>query len=95
MWSFDPDDVDARVAHAFKVERILTLLGYVVAVVGLMGIGWTLFEAVSGDIAWTRAGVTGFGILAATVLSGAAAYGSGTNVGLAAMRLREQRKSSQ
>lgn len=93
MWSwFDPDDVDGRVAHALKVERVLTSLGYAVAAVGVLGILWTLFEAVTGDLTWTRAGVTSLGILAATVLSGAAAYGAGTNIGLSALRLAAQRR---
>jgi predicted anti-sigma-YlaC factor YlaD len=85
---FGPDDVEGRIAHAFKVERFLVWLGYSVAVVGVLAIVWTVGGALIGNTGWTRAVVTSFGILAATVLSGAAAYASGTNVGLAAARLK-------
>jgi predicted anti-sigma-YlaC factor YlaD len=85
---FGPDDVQGRIAHAFRVERFLVWLGYLVAVTGVLAIAWTLLSALIGDTGWARAATTSFGILAATVLSGAAAYASGTNVGLAAARLK-------
>lgn len=85
---FGPDDVQGRIAHGFAVERLLVRLGYFVAVVGVLAIIWTIGGALIGNEEWSRAVVTSFGILAATVLSGAAAYGSGTNVGLAAARLK-------
>lgn len=80
--------VEARIAHAFKVERVLTWLGWTVAVVGVLAIAGEVGSAIAGATSWSRAVVTSFGILAATVLSGATAYGSGTNVGLAAARLQ-------
>lgn len=85
---FAPDDVQGRIAHAFRVERFLVSLGYGVAAVGVLAIVWTLVGALIGDTGWSRAVTTSFGILAATVLSGAAAYASGTSVGLAAARLK-------
>jgi hypothetical protein len=88
MGWFGPDDVEARIAHAFKVERFLVNLGYFVAVVGVLAIAWEIVRALLGSTDWSRALVSSFAILAATVLSGAAAYGSGTNVGLAAARLK-------
>ena len=89
MYLFPPDDPQERVEHALSVARALTSLGLVVAVVGLISIAVTLVLAFMGAVGWEQAGITTFGILAATVLSGVAAYGSGTNVGLAAVRLQE------
>jgi hypothetical protein len=85
---FGPDDVEGRIEHALRVERILVNLGWFVAGVGVVAVVSTLGTAVVGETSWSRALVAAFGILAATVLSGAAAYGSGTNIGLAAMRLK-------
>lgn len=84
----DPHDVTGRIAHGLKVERTLIWLGWVVALVGVLAIAYEVGSALVGATSWSRAVVTSFGILAATVLSGAAAYGSGTNVGLAAVRLQ-------
>lgn len=88
MGGFGPEDVQGRITHALKVERTLLALGWLVAVVGVLAIAWEIGSAVLGYTSWTRAGLSSFGILAATVLSGATAYGSGTNIGLAAMRLQ-------
>lgn len=74
--------------HALKVEHFLITLGWFVTGVGVLGIAATIGAAVFGDTSWQRALAGAFGILAATVLSGAAAYGSGTNIGLSAMRLQ-------
>jgi hypothetical protein len=51
----------------------------------------TLTLAITGSMGWQRALISAFGILAATVLSGATAYGSGTNIGLSAARLWESK----
>ena len=85
--TFEPDDLQGRVEHALKVERFLTTLGWFVAAVGVVAVAITLVMAVTGAMGWQRALASAFGILAATVLSGAAAYGSGTNIGLSAARL--------
>lgn len=84
----DPDDFAGRIEHGFKVERTLIWLGWFVALVGVLAIVYEIGSAVIGATSWSRAVIASFGILAATVLSGATAYGSGTNVGLAASRLR-------
>jgi len=84
----DAQDYAGRIAHGLQVERTLIWLGYCVAVVGLLAIGYEIVSAIAGATSWSRAVVTAFGILAVTVLSGATAYGSGTNVGLAAVRLQ-------
>lgn len=89
MYWFPPDDPQERVEHALSVARALTSLGLVVATVGLIAIVVTVVLALVGVVGWDDAGITAFGILAATVLSGVAAYGSGTNVGLSAVRLQE------
>ena len=79
--------------HGLKVERFLIWLGYCVGVLGVLSMLWSLGGAVVGTTTWPRAITVAFGILAATVLSGATAYASGTNVGLAAVRLwRDSRK---
>ncbi len=83
-----PNDVEGRIQHALRVERVLVNLGWFVAVVGVVAVLATLGTALWGETSWSRALVAAFGILAATVLSGAAAYGSGTNIGLAAVRLK-------
>jgi hypothetical protein len=89
MYWFPPDDPQERVEHALSVARMLTSLGLVVAMVGLLAIGMTALLGFLGVLGWEEAGIAAFGILAATVLSGVAAYGSGTNVGLSAVRLQE------
>jgi hypothetical protein len=86
--TLSPEQIEARIAHALKVERVLLWLGWIVAVVGALAILWQVGAAILGATSWSRAVVTSFGILAATVLSGATAYGSGTNVGLGAARLQ-------
>jgi type IV secretory pathway VirB2 component (pilin) len=89
--TFDPGDLQGRVEHALKVERFLTWLGWLVAMVGVVAVVVTLTLAITGSMGWQRALISAFGILAATVLSGATAYGSGTNIGLSAARLWESK----
>lgn len=84
----DPSDYAGRIEHGLKVERTLIWLGWCVALVGVLAIAYEIVSALVGATSWSRAVVTAFGILAVTVLSGATAYGSGTNVGLAAVRLQ-------
>jgi len=76
-----------RVAHAHQVERILLLLGWIVAVVGLAGA--IVFAAfwVAGDLNAEQAVSLILGTTLATILSGATAYGAGVNIGLGADRL--------
>lgn len=89
----DPDDIEGRVMHGLRVERFLIWLGYLVGLLGVLSMLWSIGGAVVGATTWSRAVTVALGVLAATVLSGATAYASGTNVGLAAVRLwRDSRK---
>ena len=81
------DGMTDRVAHAHRVERILRVLGWVVAFVGLLGaIVFVAFWA-AGDLNSEQAVSLLVGTTLATILSGAGAYGAGVNVGLGADRL--------
>jgi hypothetical protein len=83
----DIGDVDERVAHALLVERVLTRFGWFVLVVGVATIALIVWQFAIGDLELEQALEAAFGAALATVLSGAVAYGSGTNVGLGAARL--------
>ena len=76
-----------RIAHAHRVERALQALGWLVAVIGVIGalvfgVFWIL-----GDLSAEQAVSLILGTTLATILSGASAYGAGVNVGLGADRL--------
>jgi len=79
--------ITAKVEHAREVEGFLRRLGWSVAVLGVIGVAvygvlWGL-----GDLSTEQAISLILGTCLATILSGATAYGSGTNVGLGAERL--------
>jgi uncharacterized membrane protein len=79
--------IAAKVCHAREVERILLLLGWSVAALGLAGVAvFAVFWAL-GDLDAEKAVGLILGTCLATILSGATAYGSGVNVGLGAERL--------
>ncbi|HEX3491440.1 MAG TPA: hypothetical protein VHU92_18980 [Streptosporangiaceae bacterium] len=79
--------ISAKVEHAREVERVLQLLGWSVAVLGLTGVIIFAVLWVLGDISTEQGLSLILGTSLATVLSGATAYGSGVNVGLGAERL--------
>jgi hypothetical protein len=79
--------ISAKVAHAREVERILQLLGWSVAVLGLAGVIIFTILWILGDLSAEQGISLILGTSLATVLSGATAYGSGVNVGLGAERL--------
>lgn len=83
-----PQDLEGRVRRAFAVERLLTKVGWVMLAIGTLAIAALLLALAVGSLSWQRAGAAIFGVLAATVLSGATAYGAGTNVGMAAVTLQ-------
>ncbi|HPQ85624.1 MAG: hypothetical protein H6524_13635 [Actinobacteria bacterium] len=83
-----PQDLEGRVRRAFTVERLLTKVGWVMLAIGTLAIAALLLALAVGSLSWQRAGAAIFGVLAATVLSGATAYGAGTNVGMAAVTLQ-------
>jgi len=79
--------IAAKVEHAREVERVLQLLGWSVGALGLAGVAvFGVFWAI-GDLGAERAVSLILGTCLASILSGAAAYGSGVNVGLGAERL--------
>jgi uncharacterized membrane protein YbhN (UPF0104 family) len=79
--------ISAKVEHAREVERILQLLGWSVAVLGLAGVIVFAVLWLLGSISAEQGLSLILGTSLATVLSGATAYGSGVNVGLGAERL--------
>jgi hypothetical protein len=79
--------VAARVAHAHKVEGILHFLGWLVAVLGLIGICAFGVMWATGDLNAEQAVSLILGAALGSILSGATAYGSGVNIGLGAERL--------
>ena len=79
--------ITAKVDHARGVERILQLLGWSVAVLGLAGVVIFTILWILGDLNAEQGISLILGTSLATVLSGATAYGSGVNVGLGAERL--------
>lgn len=79
--------ISAKVEHAREVERILQLLGWSVAALGLAGVIVFAVLWVLGDLSAEQGLSLILGTSLATVLSGATAYGSGVNVGLGAERL--------
>jgi hypothetical protein len=88
------DDVDERVARALTVERVLTRLGWFVLLVGVASIAVTVWQYVDGEIEVYAMLELVFGAALATVLSGAVAYGAGTNIGIGAARLAASRPSA-
>ncbi len=86
--------ITAKVEHAREVEGFLRRLGWSVAVLGLVGVAvygvlWGL-----GDLNTDQAISLILGTCLATILAGATAYGSGTNVGLGAERLELAARSA-
>lgn len=80
-------DVADRLEHAHRIERILQRLGWFVAVLGVVGMGVFVGFWIAGDLNAEQAVSLVLGTMLATVLSGASAYGAGTNIGLGAARL--------
>jgi hypothetical protein len=79
--------ITAKVEHAREVEGFLLRLGWSVAVLGLVGVAIYAVLWGLGDLNIDQAVSLILGTCLATILSGATAYGSGTNVGLGAERL--------
>ena len=79
--------ITAKVEHAREVEGTLRRLGWSVAVLGLAGVAVFAVLWGLGDLDIEQAISLILGTCLATTLSGATAYGSGTNIGLGAERL--------
>lgn len=85
---FEDDDLERRVQHALRVEKVMVRLGYFVAIVGVISIGLVGLQLLLGTITLNNALIVAFGVLNATVLTGGAAYAAGTNLGLNAAKIR-------
>lgn len=76
-----------RVEHAVSTERFMTRLGWIVLFLAVAGLVITVAFWLLGDITMEQALAAIFGVIITGILSGAAAYSSGINVGLGASRL--------
>src|ERR1700733_14972292 len=79
--------ITAKVEHAREVEGFLLRLSGGGGVLGLIGVVVYAVLWGLGDLSTEQAISLILGTCLATILSGATAYGSGTNVGLGAERL--------
>jgi hypothetical protein len=80
-------EMHKRVEHAISTERFLLRLGWLVLALGITSLVVTGALLVHGDITMEQALAAVFGVVISGILSGAAAYGSGINIGLGASRL--------
>jgi predicted anti-sigma-YlaC factor YlaD len=79
--------ITEQVQQARKVGRVLRWLGWSLICLGVVGIGAFSVLWAIGDVDAEQALGLILGTALASILSGAAAYGSGVNVGLGAERL--------
>jgi hypothetical protein len=79
--------VITQIEHARKVGRILQWLGWSVICLGVVGIAAFAVLWATGEVDVEQALGLILGTALASILSGAAAYGSGVNLGLGAERL--------
>ena len=79
--------VTGKVEHARKVGQVLQWLGWSVVCLGVVGMAAFAVLWAIGDVDAEQAVGLILGTALASILSGAAAYGSGVNLGLGAERL--------
>ena len=79
--------IAAKIEHARQAETLLQRLGWSVAVLGIVGVATFSVLWAAGEISAEQGVSLILGTALAVVLSGAAAYGSGVNLGLGAERL--------
>ncbi len=79
--------MQARVRRGLATERNLLRLAWFVLGLAILSLLTTVALWVLGQISMDQALAAIFGVIISSVLSGAATYGSGVNVGLAASRL--------
>lgn len=84
----DQETISAKIEHARQVETVLRWLGWLVAAVGAAGMAVFAAFWAAGDLNTEQGVSLVLGTTLATVLSGAAAYGTGVNIGLGAERLQ-------
>lgn len=82
------DDGARRIARAELAERLLIRLGWVVVIAGALAIIAEVVGIFTGVDDITDGLVTIGGLVLGVILAGAAAFGSGVNIGLNLERLR-------
>ncbi len=87
------EDTARRIARAELAERILIRLGWVVLVVGVIAVVAEVVAIASGFDDVADGVVTIAGIVLGVILVGAAAFGSGVNIGINLERLRNDTRS--
>jgi len=81
------EEMKTRVRRGFLTERNLLRLGWFILGLAVAGLVTVLVLWFVGEIGVDQALAAIFGVIISSILSGAATYGSGINVGLAAARL--------
>ena len=76
-----------RVEHALAIETFMRRLGWIVLFLAAASLIVTVVLWLHGDITFEQALASTFGVIITSILSGAAAYSSGVNIGLGASRL--------
>lgn len=79
--------ITGKIQHARKVGHVLQWLGWSLICLGVVGIAAFSVLWATGDVDAEQALGLILGTALASILSGAAAYGSGVNLGLGAERL--------
>lgn len=82
------EETARRIARGEMAERLLIRLGWVVVVAGVVAIGAEVVAMATGADDVTDGIVTISGLVLGVVLAGAAAFGSGVNIGINLARLR-------
>jgi hypothetical protein len=81
------EQMKARVQRGFLTERNLLRLGWFILALAIVGLITVLALWLLGEISIDQALASIFEVVISSILSGAATYGSGINVGLASARL--------
>lgn len=82
------DDTARRIARGELAERLLIRLGWVVVAAGALAIVAEVVAMTTGADDITDGIVTIGGLVLGVILAGAAAFGSGVNIGINVERLR-------
>jgi hypothetical protein len=81
------EKMKARVRRGLSVEKTLLRLGWFILGIAIAGLVTVVVLWLTGELSVDQALAAVFGVIISSILSGAATYGSGINIGLAAARL--------